>query len=91
GSRDLIMIFIGFELMSIAAYALAAFNRRSPRSSEAGLKYFLLGAFSSAFLLYGMALVFGAGGTTNLGILSQTLSPGQGGPLMLAGTALLAV
>src|SRR5438105_10659983 len=51
GARDLIVVFLGIELMSIATYVLAAINRRSARSAEAGLKYFLLGAFSTAFLL----------------------------------------
>ena len=90
-SRDLIIIFLGFELMSVAVYVLAGFKLRDPRSSEAALKYFLLGAFSSAFLLYGMALIFGAGATTNLGLLSQMIVPGQQGVLLKAGIALMAV
>ncbi len=66
GGRDLMVIFLGLELMSIAVYVLAGFNRRSPRAAEAALKYFLLGAFASGFLLYGIALTFGATGSTNL-------------------------
>ncbi len=61
-SRDLMLIFLGLELMSIAVYALAGYNRRDRRSAEAGLKYFLLGAFASAFLLFGIALLYGAAG-----------------------------
>ena len=55
-ARDLMFLFIGLELMSIAVYVLAGVNRSSARSAEASLKYFLLGAFSSGFLLYGIAL-----------------------------------
>lgn len=90
-SRDLILIFLGFELMSIAVYALVGFKRRDPKSSEAGLKYFLLGAFSSAFLLYGMVLVFAASGTTNLGLLGQLVQLGDLGVLPKIGIALMAV
>ncbi len=65
-ARDLMIVFLGIELMSVAVYALAGLNRRSERSAEGALKYFLLGAFSTAFLLYGIALVYGATGTTGL-------------------------
>ena len=61
-ARDLMIVFLGIELMSISVYALAGINRRSERSAEGALKYFLLGAFSTAFLLYGIALVYGATG-----------------------------
>ena len=63
-ARDLMIVFLGIELMSISVYALAGLNRRSARSAEGALKYFLLGAFSTAFLLYGIALVYGATGAT---------------------------
>jgi NADH-quinone oxidoreductase subunit N len=66
GAADLLVVFLGLELMSIAVYVLAGIQRRSPRSAEAALKYFLLGAFASGFLLYGIALLYGATGTTNL-------------------------
>ncbi|MEW5915884.1 MAG: NADH-quinone oxidoreductase subunit N [Gemmatimonadota bacterium] len=66
GARDLMIVFLGIELMSIAVYVLAGMNRRSAKSAEGAIKYFLLGAFSTAFLLYGIALVYGATGTTNL-------------------------
>ncbi len=91
GSRDLILIFLGFELMSLAVYVLVGFNRRDPRSSEAALKYFLLGAFSSAFLLYGMALLFAAGGTTNLSLMAVTLDASSLGVLGIVGLALMAI
>ena len=62
-ARDLMIVFLGIELMSIAVYVLAGLNRRSSRAAEGALKYFLLGAFSTGFLLYGIALVYGATGT----------------------------
>src|SRR5256885_348440 len=64
-ARDLIIVFLGIELMSIAVYVLVGINRRRERSAEGAIKYFLLGAFSTAFLLYGIALVYGATGATN--------------------------
>ena len=91
GSRDLIVIFLSFELMSLAVYALVGFNRGSPRSAEAALKYFLLGAFSSAFLLYGMAMLIGASSTTNLGLLRELLDPRRVSVVAIMGIALLAI
>jgi NADH-quinone oxidoreductase subunit N len=85
-ARDLMIVFLGIELMSIAVYALAGMNRRSARSAEGALKYFLLGAFSTAFLLYGIALVYGATGTTSL-----TLIGGRINVLGLTGSPLLAL
>jgi NADH-quinone oxidoreductase subunit N len=66
GSRDLMVIFLGLELMSVPVYVLTGVKRRDPRSAEGALKYFLLGAFSSAFFLFGVALVYGGTGSTNL-------------------------
>jgi len=66
GAGDLLTLFLGLETMSIGAYAMAAFRRASPRSAEGGLKYFLLGAFAAAILLYGFALLYGATGHTDL-------------------------
>ena len=66
GANDLIVLFLGIEILSIAVYVLVALHLRKIESQEASIKYFLLGAFSSAFLLYGIALVYGAVGTTNL-------------------------
>ncbi|NIV03244.1 NADH-quinone oxidoreductase subunit N, partial [Candidatus Saccharibacteria bacterium] len=61
-AENLIMIFLGLETMSIALYVMAAFRKFNRQSLEAGLKYFLLGAFATGFLLYGMALIYGAAG-----------------------------
>lgn len=89
---DLIVIFLGLELMSVAVYVLAGFDRRRARSAEAALKYFLLGAFASGFLLYGIALVYGATGTTNLGLIAAQVSVmTQPGAMLRAGLALLIV
>ncbi|GIX05828.1 MAG: NADH-quinone oxidoreductase subunit N [Candidatus Poribacteria bacterium] len=66
GSNDLILLFLGLELLSLPLYILAGFLRNAP-SSEASLKYFLLGAFSSGFFLYGVAMIYGAVGSTNIG------------------------
>ena len=75
--RDLIVIFLGLEVMSIAVYSLAALNRRDRRSAEAGLKYFILGAFSTGFFLYGIALVYGATGSTNLAAIAEGIDAGS--------------
>jgi len=90
-SNDLITIFLGLELMSLALYILVGFRRGRLDSSEAALKYFLLGAFASGFLLYGIALLYGATGTTNLGRMALFLadSPMLGNPLLLAGGLLV--
>jgi NADH-quinone oxidoreductase subunit N len=69
GGVDLVVIFLGLELMSVAVYVLAGINRASVFAAEAALKYFLLGAFASGFFLYGIALVYGATGTTNLWLI----------------------
>jgi NADH-quinone oxidoreductase subunit N len=92
-ARDLMIVFLGIELMSISVYALAGMNRRSGRSAEGALKYFLLGAFSTAFLLYGIALVYGATGSTNLSVIAgrTTMFNLVGSPLLVAGIALMLV
>jgi NADH-quinone oxidoreductase subunit N len=92
GTRNLIVLFLALETMSIAAYALTAYNRRDPRSAEAGLKYFILGAFSSVFLLYGIALVWGATGSVVLPQIAATIEEGAGFTgLLLAGMGLLCI
>ncbi len=73
--NDFLIIFLGLEIFSLALYILAGFNRRDARSAEASLKYFLLGAFASGFFLYGIALIYGATGTTNLTQISQGMAP----------------
>lgn len=73
GSNDLMMIFLGLEILSIATYVLAGFRRHDLKSNESAMKYFLLGSFASAFFLYGTALIFGATGSTNLAMIGQAL------------------
>ncbi|GMV08339.1 MAG TPA: NADH-quinone oxidoreductase subunit N [Gemmatimonadaceae bacterium] len=92
-ARDLMVLFLGIELMSIAVYVLAGLDRRNPRSAEGSLKYFLLGAFATGFLLYGIALVYGATGTTNLTEIGEritTLGLAKS-PMLLVGVALLLI
>ncbi|HEX6369030.1 MAG TPA: NADH-quinone oxidoreductase subunit N [Longimicrobium sp.] len=92
GASDLMMVFIGLEVMSVAIYVLVGFDRMDPRSTEGSLKYFLLGAFSSAFFLYGIALTFGATGTTNIRVLQSLLIGGANqSTMLLAGMGLLLV
>ena len=71
---DLISLYIALELMAVTFYVLVAFTKRQKRSNEAGMKYFLLGAFSSGILLYGMSLLYGIAGSTNLGQMGQELA-----------------
>jgi NADH-quinone oxidoreductase subunit N len=73
-ARDLIIVFLGIELMSVAIYILVGMNRRRERSAEGAIKYFLLGAFSTAFLLYGIALVYGATGATNFSAIAGNIA-----------------
>src|SRR3977135_673532 len=68
---DLITLYISLELMALTFYVLVAFTKREKRSNEAAMKYFLLGAFSSGILLYGMSLIYGIAGSTNIGALSH--------------------
>src|SRR6266571_2319073 len=77
-AQELLTAFIGLEMSSIASYVLASYKRDAPRSNEAAMKYFLLGSFATAFFLYGIALTYGATGTTHLDLMGQagTQSPG---------------
>jgi NADH-quinone oxidoreductase subunit N len=92
-ANDLIIVFLGLEIMSIALYVLVAFNHRRAASAEAALKYFLLGGFSSAIFVYGIALVYGATGSTNLAQIADFLAHNvlASDGLLLAGLALLIV
>jgi NADH-quinone oxidoreductase subunit N len=92
-ANDLIIIFLGLEILSIALYVLTAFNYRRASSGEAALKYFILGGFSSAIFVYGIALTYGATGSTNLTQISDFLSKNVvlSNGLLLAGLALLLV
>lgn len=91
GSNDLITIFLGLELMSLALYVMVGFRRNLLESNEAALKYFLLGAFASGFLLYGIALLYGGTGTTNLARIGDFLgdTPIGSNPLVLVGSLLV--
>src|SRR3954469_17354335 len=76
-SNELMMVFLGLEILSIATYVMAGFRRTDLRSNESALKYFLLGFFSSAFFLYGVARIFGATGSTNLIAIAEFLRSSQ--------------
>ncbi|HEX9596903.1 MAG TPA: NADH-quinone oxidoreductase subunit N, partial [Anaerolineales bacterium] len=82
-ASDLIVVFLALELLSIPLYVLAAFGRPEARSEEAGMKYFLLGAFASGFLLYGVALVYGATGSTSFNAIVAAVAGGLEQPLYL--------
>src|SRR5690242_1197997 len=105
--NDLVIIFLGLEILSIATYVLAGFRRTDIRSNESSLKYFILGSFSSAFLLYGIALVYGAtsiaepgpggrfarivAGTTNISEIAARINDAQYPALLYAGAAMMLV
>lgn len=88
---DLMALYMGLELQSLALYVVASFRRDSIRSTEAGLKYFVLGALSSGLLLYGASLVYGFSGTTNFAGISETINDGNLGLGMLFGLVFLSV
>ncbi|CAG0963739.1 NADH-quinone oxidoreductase subunit N [Geobacter sp.] len=91
---DLMTIFLGLEVLSVSLYVLAGLNRASLKSNEAGLKYFLLGAFSTGFLLYGMALTYGATGTTRVVKIAEYVAQNSAvaqNPLFVIGMLLMAV
>jgi NADH-quinone oxidoreductase subunit N len=76
-AADLITIFVGLELGSISTYALVAFRKKDGKGAEAAMKFFIIGAFSSAILLYGISLVYGAAGSTNLSAIAKALAGGN--------------
>jgi len=94
-AMELVLIFIALEISSIATYILAGFRRRSAISSESSLKYFLLGSFATAFFLYGVALIFGATGSTSIAVIGKSLQQysgnGHGPMLAYIGIALMFV
>ena len=105
--NDLVIIFLGLEILSIATYVMAGFRRTDIRSNESSLKYFILGSFSSAFLLYGIALIYGAtsiaepgpggslnrivAGTTNIAEIATRINQAQYPALLYAGAAMMLV
>src|SRR5688500_9904792 len=95
--NDLVIVFLGLEILSIATYVLAGFRRTDTRSNESSLKYFIHGSFASAFLLYGIALIYGATatntlpGTTNIATIATRLDQSLYPPLLFAGIAMLLV
>src|SRR5579859_7434033 len=90
-ATELVLIFIALEISSISTYVLAGFRRRSASSSESSLKYFLLGSFATAFFLYGVALMFGATGSTSIAEIARQLKGGHTGPLAFVALALMFV
>ncbi len=103
---DLVMLFLGLEILSIATYVMAGFRKTDLRSNESSMKYFILGSFSSAFLLYGIALIYGGtaheivndagrhvfvAGTTNIAEIAEHLNDGLYPPLLFAGAAMLMI
>jgi NADH-quinone oxidoreductase subunit N len=90
-ASNLIMIFVGLELMSVGVYVLTGFRRTRLRSVEGALKYFVLGAFSTGFFLYGIALVYGSAGTLDLVGIRDAVSMTPATPILLAGVGLLIV
>ena len=100
--NDLVIVFLGLEILSIATYVMAGFRRTDVRSNESSLKYFILGSFSSAFLLYGIALIYGAtsiagpgggivAGTTNIAEIATRIDKAQYPALLFAGAAMMLV
>jgi NADH-quinone oxidoreductase subunit N len=100
-ANDLVMIFLGLEITSISTYVLCGYRRRDLRSNESAMKYFILGSFSTAFLLYGIAFLYGATynpaaqpvATTNLQLIKERIAAGQlfSEPMLLAGAAMMIV
>ena len=90
-ATELVLIFIALEISSISTYILAGFRRRFAISSESSLKYFLLGSFATAFFLYGIALMFGATGSTSIPVIAQQLHSGHAPVLAFVAIALMFV
>ena len=86
---ELMSVFLGFEIMSISVYVLSGINKKSSMSSEAGIKYLVLGGLTSAIFLYGIALIYGATGTIYLNQIVNDVNIGN--PLFLAGSAMILV
>src|SRR6266581_3232179 len=91
GSEELLMIFVGLELLGLSLYIMAAFDKTDLRSAEAGLKYFLFGSTSSAFTLFGISLIYGMSGTTGLAAISAKLATASVQPLLAVGIVMTLV
>jgi NADH-quinone oxidoreductase subunit N len=89
--NDLVVIFLGLETLSIATYVMAGFRKSDLKSNESAMKYFILGSFASAFLLYGMALLYGATGSTNLTEIAAKIADPNFPALLLIGAAMLII
>src|SRR4051812_9122024 len=89
--NDLVVIFLGLETSSIATYVMAGMRKSDLKSNESSMKYFILGSFASAFLLYGMALIYGATGTTNITGIAEKMSAANFPALLLAGAAMMII
>jgi NADH-quinone oxidoreductase subunit N len=85
GSEELLLIFVGLELLGLSLYVMTAFDKTDVRSAEAGLKYFLFGSTSSAFTLFGISLIYGMSGTTSLAAISEKLATLSVQPLLAVG------
>src|SRR6266487_1780033 len=85
GSEELLVIFIGLELLGLSLYVMTAFDKTDIRSAEAGLKYFLFGSTASAFTLFGISLIYGMSGTTTLAAISEKLANVSVQPLLAVG------
>jgi len=90
-ASSLVSVFLGLELLSIALYVMTGYARHDTRSQEAGAKYLLMGGFASAFVLYGMALVYGATGSTVLNVIARQAGSNSGDNLLLLGVLLMGV
>jgi len=90
-ANDLVMLFVSLELITVSFYVLTSFQRSRVRSLESGVKYLIMGAVSSAFMVYGIALIFGLAGTTNFDKLATIAAATENKPLFLAGVLLLFV
>lgn len=90
-AADLMVLYLGLELMALSVYCLVGLRKNSVRANEAALKYFLMGGFSSAFLLYGISLAYGLTGTTEIAALARLAGGGQPSPVLLAALAMMLV
>lgn len=91
GAKDLLVIFLGLELMSVSFYVLAGLNRKRLSANEASLKYFLLGAFATGFVVYGIALIYGSASSTSLDVITANFSPLTSNLLFIVGMLLFLI